>query len=196
MMNYYLSDTHFNHFKIIEYCNRPFSNADKMNKYMIHQWNSTVKCDDVVYFAGDFAWVHNDNELNDLINKLSGYKHFILGNHDNRKMFRKVSTMNDKIVGLSYTVALMDMDKHVLLHHEPLDDWFEKDKGSIHLHGHIHNTPCDTLENRYNISAEVLNYTPMTLEEVISESEEEKDLVEIPKYVWAISSIKDFFRGA
>ena len=46
-----ISDTHFNHKKIGEYCDRP----DSWQKLIIDNWNSVVKKDDIVLHLGDFA---------------------------------------------------------------------------------------------------------------------------------------------
>ena len=46
-MAWFISDHHFNHDKIIEYCNRPFANVEEMNNYMIKQWNSVVGKNDM-----------------------------------------------------------------------------------------------------------------------------------------------------
>lgn len=47
-----ISDNHFNHQKIIEYCNRPFKTVEQMNEEMIKKWNSMVKEDDKIYHLG------------------------------------------------------------------------------------------------------------------------------------------------
>ena len=52
-MIYFIADTHFNHKNIIEYCNRPFKDTNKMNEYIIQKWNSVVKENDIVYHLGD-----------------------------------------------------------------------------------------------------------------------------------------------
>ena len=40
---FFTSDTHFDHFNIIEYCDRPFTNVKAMNEHIITNWNKTVK---------------------------------------------------------------------------------------------------------------------------------------------------------
>ena len=58
MQNWYTSDTHFNHFNIIQYCDRPFHTLDEMHKVLIGNWNSLVSKEDTVYFLGDFCFVY------------------------------------------------------------------------------------------------------------------------------------------
>ncbi len=53
-----ISDNHFNHNKIIEYCDRPFDNITEMNKVMTYIWNVSVDENDIVLHLGDFFfWV-------------------------------------------------------------------------------------------------------------------------------------------
>ena len=76
------SDHHFNHEKIIEYCDRPFDNTSDMNEYMIAKWNSVVRPDDMVLHLGDFALQMNEEEVTALVSKLHGTIILIRGNHD------------------------------------------------------------------------------------------------------------------
>ena len=46
---WFTSDTHFGHFDIIRYCNRPFVSASEMDETIITNWNSVVQLNDEVY---------------------------------------------------------------------------------------------------------------------------------------------------
>lgn len=179
MTIYYISDHHFDHDNIIKYCNRPFSNVKEMNEYMIHQHNSTVKKYDIVHFLGDFAFKQSFDSVKEIIDKLNGYKHFILGNHDNRNHFRKMILFNDTVIGVSYSTLFHDetYNKVVFMNHRPLDKWpiqHDPYSQSIHIHGHIHNSKLEcNIPCRYNASVEVVEYTPCTLEDLIQYNGEE-----------------------
>ena len=49
------SDSHYNHFNIIDSCNRPFKDENEMNEVLISNWNSVVDNDSIVFHLGDFA---------------------------------------------------------------------------------------------------------------------------------------------
>ena len=56
MKRYVISDTHFNHSRILEYCQRPFDNVEQMNDVIINNWNKVINEDDIVYVLGDFCF--------------------------------------------------------------------------------------------------------------------------------------------
>lgn len=86
-MDFLISDTHFNHEKIIEFCRHDFKTTDEMNWAIVKIWNATVAPTDRVFHLGDFAFKtgQKKEETRNLFNQLNGEKHLIIGNHDNIK---------------------------------------------------------------------------------------------------------------
>lgn len=86
MNTWVTSDMHFGHANIIKYCNRPFSDVDRMNEVLIHNWNQRVKEDDIVYHLGDFCFKGGVeggiSKPQYWENQLNGKIIHIKGNHD------------------------------------------------------------------------------------------------------------------
>ena len=153
-MAWFISDTHFNHENIIKYCNRPFANAEEMNKYIIQQWNSVVDEDGIVYHLGDFALQSDKETISDLVEKLNGSIILVLGNHDRWG--------KQKFLDCGFTGVHKRLDVgNCILTHRPLD-LNQLSEGMVNIHGHIHNYDKGLDEDRYiNVSCEVLDYKPM-----------------------------------
>ena len=79
---FYTADLHLGHENVITYSNRPFSNAAEMLECIILNWNSVVSADDDVYIIGDMFFKINSKEQLEILRRLKGRKHLILGNHD------------------------------------------------------------------------------------------------------------------
>ena len=89
-MNLYISDLHFGHKNVIKFDNRPFSDVEEMDRYMIDCWNSRVQEDDMVYIVGDICYrSHKGAEW--YLSQLRGHKILILGNHDGPILENKVA---------------------------------------------------------------------------------------------------------
>ena len=150
---WFISDNHFNHAKIIEYCNRPFANVDVMNNYMTAQWNSAVGVNDLVYHLGDFALQSDKENVTDLVSQLNGDIVLILGNHDRwgKQKFRDC--------GFIEVYKQLETDKYILSHRpQPLD----RLNGKINIHGHLHNYDRGSDKDRYiNVSCEAVDYKPI-----------------------------------
>ena len=81
-MRYYIADCHFFHGALNEKMDRRgFETVEKMNEYMIHQWNSRVRNNDEVIILGDLSWGTAD-ETKGLLEQLKGKLYLIEGNHD------------------------------------------------------------------------------------------------------------------
>lgn len=157
-MNYYISDTHFDHENIIRLANRPFKNVQEMNETIISNWNNKVKDEDTVYILGDISF-GEDIDRDIILKKLKGKKILIKGNHDKRSSYFLRETHQ--------YLKINDNGRAVVLFHYPILEWDGFYRNSIHLYGHVHDKTPKMPKNAYNVSCEVSNYTPRTLEEII-----------------------------
>ena len=171
MKIYIISDTHFNHKNIIDYCNRPFKDINEMNNTIIDNWNKYVKKEDIVYHLGDF-FLGSKFDLKDIVDRLNGTIYLIRGNHDRLT----VKSYEDcGIIVLKNAPIIMD-DYKIMLSHRPLPDTMIKD-GYINIHGHIHQNKLeDTYDNNLfdknkhiNVSCDTLRFKPILLEKLLKE---------------------------
>jgi len=167
---HFIGDTHFGHKNIIRYCRQGrFSGVTEMNEAMIGSWNARVSEADRVYFLGDYTGPPSRNyyeELRCWTRQLKGTKVSLLGNHD-------------RIGGcIDFAKAkILHAEGHsFLLIHDPSDEKTKTIKGKYDwvIHGHVHNNDMDTYpfingeQRTINVSAEVLNYVPVSLSHLLS----------------------------
>lgn len=184
--NFYISDTHFGHYNIMRFDNRPFSSVEEMDKALIDNWNSVVDTYDTVYILGDFCWLKEDRWIK-ILRQLKGHKVLIRGNHDLKHMSQQLRNMFQDIKNYK---EVKDGGKRVLLSHYPMPFYRGAYNDNIvHLYGHIHTTiENDFMEhlrwyiprndnrgmsqhrcNFYNVGCMMpyMNYTPRTLDEIL-----------------------------
>lgn len=153
-----ISDTHFCHKNIIDYCDRPFKDVEEMNEALISNWNSVVKEKHLVYVLGDFA-LGTPTEISNILSRLNGKKYLILGNHDRHKSvdwWRRVGF--DEVSKFPIIV-----DDRYILCHEPMDIVVEFKV----ISGHIHNVGKGYgYNNHFNACVEVNNYTPVDFNKI------------------------------
>lgn len=130
---YFISDTHFGHKNIIDYCGRPYNCVEEMNKDIIKRWNSVVKNDDVVYHLGDFGFGSKE-EVAAIVSQLNGIKKLILGNHD-RWRPQIYRDMGFKEV---YDRPII-LENFWILSHAPIEGLMGKQSPFVNIYGHIHN---------------------------------------------------------
>jgi calcineurin-like phosphoesterase family protein len=164
-MRKFISDTHFSHSNIISYCERPFPNTYEMNRHMIARWNSAVEDDDEVWHLGDVGFGKNE-AIADIVRKLKGQKHLILGNHDR---YKPKAYLEMGFLSVQEEKFIKEGRYRLYMRHRPpakTDIW---PLGvSRYLHGHIHNKSLTGFKNVINCSVEVIDYTPSTLPELLS----------------------------
>lgn len=155
-----ISDTHFNHKNIIEYCNRPFKDVEEMNKEMIKRWNNTVKKEDIVWHLGDFA-MGDKEQVASIVNQLNGRIFLVMGNHDNHTIKWYYECGFERV----YDRPVIINDYFILSHHP-------RTVGANlygYLYGHVHNDEIykDYTSNSFCVCAERINYTPILLDEAM-----------------------------
>lgn len=139
---YFYSDPHFEDEEM------KFLRANYIgDEEQVKRINSKVGKNDTIIFLGDIG------NLN-WIKKVRGYKVLIKGNHDvgatkYREYFDEV-----------YEGGLWIAEK-IVISHEPIDLSF-----ALNIHGHDHSNWFKG-ENCLNVCAEHINYTPISLNEII-----------------------------
>jgi len=168
-MIYFTSDLHFGHTNIIKYCNRPFESIEDMDKTLIQNWNAAVGHEDETYILGDFT-MRGPGHAKAYISALNGKKYLILGNHD---LFLQDFGETDGWFEWVRDYAVIEhAGVKLILFHYPIVEWFGFGKGSVHLHGHLHNAPSvDTWNPKnsrvFNVGVDVCGYKPISIDEII-----------------------------
>lgn len=157
-------------------CDRPFSNVKEMDEYIVDKWNKKVSNSDTVWILGDI--VSPERFDKDLLNRLNGKIHLILGNHD--YPVRKLIASETKIELCAENVLYSD--NNIVMFHYPIMDWNGRDIGTIHLYGHVHNKKIAGMKEyfadklAFNVCMDVNDFEPKTLDELI-EKEGKQDLI-------------------
>ena len=74
-----ISDTHLYHRNIQKYCGRP----EGFEELIYENWNKLVSEEDTIIHLGDVIF-GNTEKLTEVLSKLKGHKHLVIGNHDKR----------------------------------------------------------------------------------------------------------------
>lgn len=185
--NFYISDLHLGHQNVIKFDARPFTTTEEMEEVIVVNWNAVVGKDDTTYILGDFCWSKDEKEWIRILNRLNGSKVLIKGNHDLRQMS---ANLKSKFADIKDYKEITDNGKHVIMCHYPI--LLHKAAYSpdcYMLCGHVHVTRENDFLNKWrkelqdtrskrgdaygniiNVGCMMpyMNYTPRTLEELIS----------------------------
>lgn len=143
------ADQHFGHANIIDYCKRPFADADEMDGALVSAWNEVVEANDIVLHLADFTLSNRSvaqaylKQLNGRINLLCYPWH-----HDKRWLPHPDTIMMARrhCVTWSHPLVVLEVPElgsgghplAITLCHYPLAIWDRKHYGAIHCHGHSH----------------------------------------------------------
>lgn len=166
----FIADLHLSHANMAT--RRGFETVTEHDEYIIAKWNSVVTKRDITYILGDVTM--EKNAPYHLLDRLNGIKHVVMGNHDRRQDVHKLLQHVESVAGMvQYKGHILT---HCPIHPMELEYRFPKN-----IHGHIHDSQvmkevysnqvasCYIPDERYIcVSCERVDYTPKTLEELIT----------------------------
>lgn len=156
-----IGDCHFGHRNIIKYCNRPFKDVADMTEKLIKNWNSIVGKNDIVYVVGDFA-LCGKQKIIEIGNRLNGRKRLILGNHDGAS----IATYREAGFEFVYNHSIV-LDDFYIISHIPMVG-ISVNAPFANVFAHVHDDPTykDCSCRSFCVSAERINYTPISFEDI------------------------------
>lgn len=162
MTRWMTSDLHFHHKNIVRFTNRGKDTTQELHDdWLIDLWNKQVSASDEIFHLGDFSFAKKYDEVAEIVSKLKGQKHFLKGNHDDRKILERLKT-DGLICNWHDYKEIKFGDTTACLFHFPVGSWHKQGYGAIHLHGHCHGNYLDGkgkildvgLDSAYNILGE------------------------------------------
>ena len=176
---WFTSDTHFWHKNVIKYTRPQFSDVQEMNETLISNWNSVVKKEDLVYFLGDFSFCGTQKTI-DILDRLNGQIHLIIGNHDRRM----TNSVKSKFVWAK-DLGILKVDRPLYkgiieLCHFPFLSWASSYHGRYHFFGHTHGT-LETRMLSLDVGVEKWNYFPVHLDILLQEMLKKKERLKLIK---------------
>ena len=179
-MNIYVTSYHhFWHQNIIKFQNRPFETVHEMNESMIETWNKVVSEDDLVIHLGDMFFNKRGNfeQRKEIMTRLHGKKHLILGNHD------KKGPEHFKNVGFEFVGDYLVKGKIMFNHYYSIEDLkyphygvqacakrVEENGSELILHGHRHNPNPVEWTNHFNVCVDQHEFKPINLHQMLEEN--------------------------
>ena len=171
---FFTSDTHFGHYKICRYCNRPFESRSDMDKSLIDNWNSVVPEDGIVVHCGDFTLIHKEDmdKYQKLFKKLNGTILLCRGNHD----FIPLTTEPVGKLIASVDIAMIEVEgKKIMASHYPMLAYPTDYQVFGHIHtlidGTCHGIDADVNKRlrttQYDVGVDQNNYTPISYKDLM-----------------------------
>lgn len=152
-----ISDLHLGHEKLIR--NLRHMDPKEHDQMIIDNWNSTITKRDIVYILGDLAMEKID-PLIKILPELKGRKVVIPGNHDKLNTTKLLRSMDIDVLGSTRY-------KGFILTHIPIHP-IEVVRFRGNIHGHVHEKSYED-PRYYNVSCDVIGYTPKLFTEIEDE---------------------------
>ncbi len=175
MNHYFSADLHLGHSRIIDYCKRPYSGHQEMDKDILDRFNSRLAPGDHLYLLGDICWSTFD--LHPWLDQLNTKEVFVIrGNHDRKESQLKHKSIKwvKELEGIMFGP---DFNPYIVMCHYPMRTWNHKGRGAYQLYGHVHGT-MPGLDRQMDVGVDTNNFLPYGLEEI----RERMDVIPFKKY--------------
>lgn len=168
-----IADTHFNHEKIHDFCDRPVGFEETILKNM----KECIREDDILIHLGDVSW-RDDGNWHDRIMEIPCFKRWLVkGNHDTKTQSWYLDRGWD-FVGKSLSLNMFN--KRVIFSHKPLISITANNTDfDYNIHGHFHNMIhrvakyepeiARKLNNKHILIKLEHHYKPLNLEKVLAD---------------------------
>ncbi len=160
-MIYFTGCPHYGHYttakrNIITFCDRPFANIVEHDEGLIRNHNSVVEPDDTVYILGDLSLASNNRRqyLENIIKKLNGELHLILGNHDRLDPFTYID------LGIATVHTYLKVEEFHCIHDPSIAN---VKFGERWICSHVHRV-FHFSNNVYNAGVDVNDYKPVNIQ--------------------------------
>lgn len=173
---FFTSDTHFGHYNICRYCNRPFETRSEMDNALIDNWNSVVPKDGIVIHCGDFMLPHKNNflEYEKYLKKLNGKIYLLRGNHDMIDIGEHYIDDSLKLIANDMMMITINGGVKIMAQHYPMLSY----PSDYQVFGHIHTLSDGTChgmakeivplvrKTQYDVGVDQNNYTPISFNDL------------------------------
>ena len=162
MTIYFTSDTHFGDPRILRIDQRPYASLPEHDADLIARWQEVVTADDEVWHLGDFALGPSAERTAEILSRLPGKKHLIVGNNDGP------ATLEQKAWASIQHYAEINVDgTRLILCHYAFRTWNGMGKGAVNLHGHSHGRLKEATR-QYDVGVDVFDRRPVPLDAILS----------------------------
>ena len=153
-----ISDTHYEHDKLVDICSRPKDFSTKILANIARM----VRPDDILIHLGDVTWGK--------IPKMPCKTILVKGNHDKQK-YRYYMNRGFDFACESFSLVYGGVD--IVFTHKPLI-FHEHD---LNIHGHLHNVAkIESVCPHYLVALEYTQYQPILLDRIIAVYKKEREM--------------------
>jgi len=155
---------------ILKHVQRKFDSVEEQIESMTNSFNEVLVKGDILYILGDTTITKDGHLITErfLRNLNATEFHLIVGNHDSKKVqqlniWKTVSQIKE----------VKDDGNRLTLCHYPIMQWFHKEKGKKHLHGHSHGA-FEYDRNAVDVGVDCWDFKPIVFADILQRIEERK----------------------